>query len=58
MANHGMIKVRENSYLCRYVGNKVVPAYIEIKTENHGVGGSIPPLGTILFNKLVLIVEI
>jgi hypothetical protein len=29
-----------------------VAQLVEHVTENHGVGGSIPPLGTILFNGL------
>jgi hypothetical protein len=29
-----------------------VAQLVEHVTENHGVGGSIPPLGTILFNDL------
>jgi hypothetical protein len=30
-----------------------VAQLVEHVTENHGVGGSIPPLGTIHFNELV-----
>jgi len=29
-----------------------IEAMIQQETENHGVGGSIPPLGTIFFNDL------
>jgi hypothetical protein len=39
----------------RFAAGAQVAQLVEHVTENHGVGGSIPPLGTIDFNDLVTI---